>query len=405
MFKTKIHFVDVMTLAREAEIRALGLMEQEVPDALEHLVRAAVRVTGAESARVNIITGTEQRSLVSTDGDTASHPIEDSFCARVVRGPDRQLVVPDATKDERFDSSPFVTSGHVSSYSANQLVTRRGVPIGTLCVYSPDPRDISDDAMETLSYLAASVMEVLESNRQREALHEVVNELADGSRELRRSNEHLAAFAGQVSHDVQGPLASVLMALQLMEEEGDPDGFLLSTALSGAQRMRATIAGLMDFAVVGGRLVQTHVDMNAAVEDVLVDLQTRLGTAEVVVSDLPSVWGDEVQVRAVTQNLVANALKYAGPTPHIRVEGQHLAGATRITVTDDGPGVPESQREAIFGLQVRGEGVELTGVDGLGIGLATCRRIIDAHGGSIGVQDGPGGGARFWFELPDCSIG
>jgi signal transduction histidine kinase len=262
--------------------------------------------------------------------------------------------------------------------------------------------------MDLLGELSAAVMDVLESRRHHEELEAAVAELATGSRELRRSNEHLAAFAGQVSHDVQGPLAAVLMALQMMEEEREETGeaaeaLLLDSALSGAQRMRATIAGLMDFAVLGGKLAVIPLDMNTVVADALVDLGARRGRARVEVADLPKVYGDDVQVRAVTQNLVANAMKYAGQRPVIRIDGEVLDGRTRITVSDDGPGVPLDQRADIFRLNVRGEGVELTGVDGLGIGLATCRRIIDAHGGSIGVGDSADGGAAFWFELPDPS--
>ena len=209
-----------MTSARDAEIRALGLLRQPAPDALQHLVEAAVRVTGAESARVNIITGTEQHSLATADGVAGeTHSLEDSLCATIVRESSVQHVVPDLTQDSRFAANPYVESGHVVSYAANQLVTSRGVPIGTLCVYSPDRREIDATALEVLSDLAAAVMDILEAGRQREELHEVVGDLTDGSRELRRSNEHLAAFAGQVSHDIKGPLSAVLMALQMIDDD------------------------------------------------------------------------------------------------------------------------------------------------------------------------------------------
>ena len=141
--------------------------------------------------------------------------------------------------------------------------------------------------------------------------------------------------------------------------------------------------------------------MNEVVVDVLVDLHARLGPARVEVDDLPRMWGDDVQVRAVTQNLVANALKYAGPEPLVRVSGEVGDGVTRLTVSDNGPGVPVERRHAIFDLYVRGDEHATTGVEGLGIGLATCARIVAAHGGRIGVGEADTGGAAFWFELPD----
>jgi signal transduction histidine kinase len=400
-----------MTLAREAEIRALGLVSQPAPDALHHLVRAAARVTGAAHARVNIVTETEQHTLVSTDGDTASQVVEDSLCATIVRELPRQQVVPDTTQDPRFSSSPFVTSGSVTSYAASQLVTRRGVPVGTLCVYSPDHREIDDTAMEVLSDLAAGVMDILETSSRRDELHEVVVELTDGSRELRRSNEHLAAFAGQVSHDIKGPLSAVLMALQLIDDDLSESKVpaaphrveLLRRAITASVRMEAMVSGLMEFAALGGRISSARVDMDGVVKDVLVDLAAAAGEAYVEVGELPAVWGDEVQLRALVQNLLANAFKYAGATPdtHIRVSGLRHGGRVRVSVSDNGPGVPQGERASIFAIMVRGSETGDGDVEGLGIGLATCRRIAQAHGGDIGVTDSDEGGAEFWFELPD----
>jgi signal transduction histidine kinase len=400
-----------MTLAREAEIRALGLLSQPPPDALQHLVAAAVRVTGAESARVNVITGTKQHTLASATGAVESHDIEDSLCANVVRGHEPQRYVPDLSKDAQTASNPYVISGHVTSYAASQLVSRRGVPIGTLCVYSADYREVGPEALEVLSELAAAVMDILESNSARDELHDVVIELADGSRELRRSNEHLAAFAGQVSHDLKGPLSALLMSLQLIDDDvverelpAPPHLVdLLHRAITASYRMQAMIGSLMDFAALGGVITPAPVDLEVVVKDVLGDLGGQAGDARVEIGNLPTVCGDEVQLRALVQNLVSNAFKYAGTSDdtHILVAGEHLDGRSRISVGDNGPGIPPGERESVFGIMVRGSDARGGDVEGLGIGLATCRRIAQAHGGVIGVAESAEGGAEFWFEVPD----
>ena len=179
-------------------------------------------------------------------------------------------------------------------------------------------------------------------------------------------------------------------------------GCLLDRALAASQRMRATVTGLMDFAVVGGTLTPGRLEMEAVVVDVLDDLMARTGRADIKMGRLPVVWGDDVQLRAVTQNLLANAVKYGGQQPDsvIRVEGSTRGGYSEITVADNGPGVPHSERRRIFELLARGAEATRSGAGGLGIGLATCRRIIDAHGGEIGVRESAEGGAEFWFTLP-----
>ena len=402
--------MDAQDAVRDAEIRALDLIGPPMPDTLTHLVQAAATVTGAAVAEIHAITASAQHTLASTSDLPGPWPASDSYCARIVREPERNHVVRDVRADVRFKDSSFTTSGAVRTYAASQLVTGRGVPIGTLCIFDPADVRIDERMMAVLGELSRAASTVLETRRRHEEMQGSLVELADREQELRRSNEHLAAFAGQVSHDIQGPLATVVMALQLLAEDLDEDQvhvpahrrMFLQNALSGARRMRTTVTGLMDFAVLGGTITPLRLDMNAVVTDVLADLRARTGRTRFEVGELPTTWGDDVQVRAVTQNLIANALKYAGHVaqPLIRISGRHLGDSTRICVSDNGPGVPPGEREAIFGLMVRGEDSEDGRVDGLGIGLATCRRVIQAHGGEIGVGESAEGGAEFWFELP-----
>ncbi|MDR6167301.1 signal transduction histidine kinase [Microbacterium paludicola] len=110
--------------------------------------------------------------------------------------------------------------------------------------------------------------------------------------------------------------------------------------------------------------------------------------------------GDPTLLRAVLQNVVANALKFtatAGRVPQVRVGAHAVHGGWRITVDDNGPGVPPADRERVFALMERGD----SDAEGLGIGLSTCRRVIEAHGGRIGLDDSPLGGARVWILIPD----
>jgi signal transduction histidine kinase len=96
-------------------------------------------------------------------------------------------------------------------------------------------------------------------------------------------------------------------------------------------------------------------------------------------------------------NLLANAVKFSPPDAPVTVSAASLDTGWRISVTDRGPGVPPEHRERVFDPMVRLD----TRIPGTGIGLATCRRIVEAHGGRIGVAENPDGGASLWFELPD----
>ena len=100
-------------------------------------------------------------------------------------------------------------------------------------------------------------------------------------------------------------------------------------------------------------------------------------------------------------NLLDNAVRYGPGGQTILVEGKREGGVVRIAVEDEGPGVPMTDRDRIFEPFRRGDHSIGTVVVGSGIGLSVVREIVDAHGGSVWVEDAPGGGARFVFELPE----
>jgi signal transduction histidine kinase len=222
--------------------------------------------------------------------------------------------------------------------------------------------------------------------------------------ELRRSNEQLAVFAGQVSHDLRNPLTSASMSLEMLREqqavmEDDDSLWMVERALSGVKRMDALIEELLDYAMVGGGLKMTEVDLVQAMADVRDNLATGLDGVDLQVGGLPVIWGDRGQLIAVLQNLVENAVKFARSdiVPRVTVCGKVTGDGWIIEVADNGPGVPERDRERVFDLLTR---VDKT-IAGAGIGLATCRRVVWAHGGSIEMDASPEGGALVRIHLPN----
>jgi signal transduction histidine kinase len=208
-----------------------------------------------------------------------------------------------------------------------------------------------------------------------------------------------------VAHDLRNPLSAVKMSLELLEDQmaspeldGDTLAYVASRANSGAERMQSLIDDLLAYARVGGQMKRERVDLAAVMEDVRSDLSVPLADADLQVGDLPVVEGDPVQLRAVLQNLVANSAKFTPPGEQARIEvrGTGQGDVWRIEVVDHGLGVPEEDRERVFAPLARAH----DDVEGHGIGLATVRRIIDAHRGRIGIEETPGGGATVWVELP-----
>ncbi|MET3963522.1 signal transduction histidine kinase [Marmoricola sp. OAE513] len=390
-------------LEREAELRAYAVLDAEQIPALERIADLAAEICGMAVAEVNAVSLDDVVHVATTNRDHLRVPREFSFCSPVISyGVDTYTVV-DATKQEPFASSPYVTGERASirSYAAARMVGPTGVVLGNLCVFDYEPREVTIDQLAALQSLSATIVEILEMRRTERELATALNRLAGSHRALHSSNESLEAFAGQISHDLQAPLTAVEVALELLEDEVDLSEdaqMLLGHARSGGRRMQSTITELLDFAVAGSSSPTVPVDLNEVVSEVLADLDWSLTDAKIEVEPLPAVLGQSAELRAVMQNLVANAVKFSAPTavPHIQIHGESHDGTVRVTVADNGPGVPEEQREAVFGLNVRGD----TDVAGYGIGLATCARIVRTRRGAIGVDPSPTGGSSFWFELP-----
>ena len=222
------------------------------------------------------------------------------------------------------------------------------------------------------------------------------------SRRLAAADERLVAFAGQVGHDLRNPLSAVRMSLELVREElgdhAEPELVdLMERAERGIRRMDDMIGELLTFARIGAVREPTVVDLARVVREAVAELADPAAADLVSAGDLPSVRGDAVQLRVLFTNLLANAVKFSPPGAPVTVSATSMDTGWRISVTDQGPGVPAEDRERVFDPMVRLD----TRVPGIGIGLATCRRIVEAHGGRIGVAENPDGGASLWFELPD----
>lgn len=227
--------------------------------------------------------------------------------------------------------------------------------------------------------------------------------------QLRDRESELAGFVAVAAHDLRTPLTNVAAYADLLAEIAAEDldatclGFVQRIG-SGVRRMTKLIDDLLDFTTANNaRLRTAPVNLRVLVSEVIAEHTTHLGQTRpnIDVGTLPVLHGDPETLRRLLDNLIGNAIKYVrhGDTAKITIGASHVADGWRIEIADRGIGIPSDQQVAVFTAFHRDRAAE--GYPGTGLGLAICKRIVDRHGGHIGVEENPGGGSRFWFTLPE----
>jgi len=225
---------------------------------------------------------------------------------------------------------------------------------------------------------------------------------------VRRRSEELEGFAGRVAHDLLNPISAAEMSLAATERSAAGNERMTQLAGRGRRslsRARSLIDDLFAFAQAGARPVRgASTVVMEVVEGVVEELRTPASERGITITVAPPVAPLAVccasgVLSSLLSNLLRNAIKHMGNSPRrqvdLRIEQRY--DRVRFEVQDTGPGLPPELVHQAFDPYVRGAGSQ---EPGLGLGLATVRRLVDGHEGRYGVTSKPGEGALFWFELP-----
>jgi len=228
--------------------------------------------------------------------------------------------------------------------------------------------------------------------------------------DLRLVNEDLRETSLIAAHDLQSPLAGISMAARTLKrilpsELNERQNRTLETLIKCADRTHEMIASVYRCGQISSsQLQRAAVDLNAIVQELTsvqlrLDIEASRGTVHVP-ERLHAVWADEIQMLELMQNLIANGLKYhrTGIPPEITIRSHAInTGSVRLEVEDNGIGIQPSNCDKIFLMFERLD--DARNREGAGIGLAVCKRIIERHGGCIGVSSTYGAGSTFWVEI------
>lgn len=269
--------------------------------------------------------------------------------------------------------------------------------VGTLVAREGERRQSAEERAAELQALNSELQAV---QRERERLAEE----ATRAIVLERIDEQRSALLRSVSHDLRTPLATIrAVASDLLSDASYDEATraeLLTLVADESERLDRLVANLLNLSRIEAGALRP--DRQAvAVDELVADTVKRLDRllagrrVQFDLGQLPLVDGDYTQLEQVVTNLLGNAARHAPPGSTIRLGGREVGTFVELWVDDEGPGIARFERERIFEPFRRGEGSSSSGV-----GLAICKAIVEAHGGTITARGAPSGGARFLFSVP-----
>lgn len=389
---------------QEPELRAFLSYTASLPqlprmhDVIWELERGTAASVGAPRAAICLWDESKQVLRFPTGDPTFTLSPGQMIAGRVFASRQPSFFADAARDDPEY--AEVYRSSQATAVLAAPISSGEG-PLGVILVYASRPSIFAEDDLALLQLLANQAAVIVESK----ALIDEAALLKAREEAIRLKDDFLSAAA----HDLKTPLTALLVQAQLLEIKAkrrpdapaDLEG--IRRIIDGIRRLNSLVLELLDAAQVEhGRLLgqREKTDLVAIVKDVCARHASRrhsyvIETQEPVVGEY-----DRTRVTQLVENLIENAVKYSPDGGEVRVKVWREAGEARLSITDQGIGIPGDELTHIFDRFHRGANVDDRRFAGMGLGLYIARGTVEQHGGRIWATSTPGQGSTFHVALP-----
>ncbi len=329
---------------------------------------------------------------------------------RILNNLDKYLKEKPDSESTRFIVEEGIRSSLTCPLNAN------GKPVGFMFFSSLHPGTYEQAHVQTFMRIVNRLSVMVEKGRLVSELAEKKEAIEAQNIELRQLIEMKNRLIGVAAHDLRSPISNIRMAVNLLNtpslwfEEGERLNFT-DSFLNMVERQSDYMLRLLNDLLDVTQIESGKLSLRLEVVDIceflegIVALFTQGAQAKgmkvsLQVGSSGKVIADPQRLQQVVDNLLSNAIKFSPPGGTIIVRAEERKTDWRISIQDDGPGIPEEERNLLFEYFRRGSAVPTGGEKSTGLGLAITRRIVEAHGGKIGVEPGPDKGSIFWFTIP-----
>lgn len=387
--------------ARLRELESYHVLDTVASTGFDRITNLLSRQLNVPIALVSLVDFQRQWFKSCHGIDARETPRDMAFCSHAIHL-DAPLIVPDATKDDRFCGNPLVTGApFVRFYAGTPLIAPSRHRLGTLCAIDTVSRDgLSEEEVFLLRALADMVVDELLLHRANTQLEEQLQA---------RSN-----FVAVLGHEVRTPMNGIIGMASLLAEVGLPEKEhrYVDLIQKSADSMMELLNDLLDLSKLeAGKMhfESERLDIVQLIKDVMSLVSQAAQNKNIKLTfDYPETLsafalGDEMRIRQVVLNLLSNAIKFTNEgSVAVRLSGEMLENEMhyRIEVQDSGIGISTEDQQRIFRSFEQSNMSATRQHEGTGLGLAICRQLCELMGGEITLQSELGQGSRFNVLLP-----
>ncbi len=399
---------------RLRKLHELKILDTPRDERFDRIVRLAATHFGTPMARVTFVDRDRTWYKACVGPQAVESPRNISMCAHTVLSGD-VLVSRDMSKDPRFCNSPQVVGKPgLRFYAGAPIILEDGTRVGSLCLVDTKPRpDFSEPDIAYLEDLTQIAVHELELHRQAVSRE---NSLNDARRQLAVARSVKDRFMGVISHELKTPLNHILGFGRILADQqlgplgGESYAEISRDLLHSAEHLESLISRVLNYTSAETselRLSETVVATEALMTKCLELVRSRAVDAGINIQpfihpDAPvKIMADEVQLTEAAEQILDNAIAFSPPGETVEIHAcQHSDGGFCLKVRDRGPGIDSERVEQMLGAFTQGETGLSRGHDGIGLGLAVSRAIMELHGGSVALSKIPDAGTCAELLLP-----
>lgn len=341
-------------------------------------------------------------------------PLEGSSLAEIIKTAQPRIIndleAYLQAKPNSESTALVVAEGMRSSLTCPLMVN--AIPVGFMFFSSIEKNAYKKIHVETFQRIAAQLSVIVEKGRLVSELSNQRDRIQRQNEELRKLDELKNTFLGIAAHDLRNPIANIqMMTNMLLSNENSMSVEEAQDIINDIHQQSKHMLGLLEDILDVTAIESGKLDLSPEYIDAI-DFMEKVVTRQRRIAEskgthiilqrvaIGNIYADPTRLRQVMDNLLSNAIKFSPPKSTIVTNLEHTKSKWRFEVIDQGPGITKKDRTRLFQDFATLSAQPTGGEKSTGLGLAICKRIVEAHGGKIGVDTKPGEGSTFWFTIP-----